>query len=186
MTGRRVAALGVAGAMLAGAAWFGVATAAAGGDDSRSAGGWSDRTVAVHSLAQGQRLAARAGLTGRTLTIVARTVREAGVNEPPAGQSPGDFFIFEQRLYNASRNVIGRDTVRCENGIRSFTCEATARLNGRGTLRVAGSLFPGDRFFRVPVTGGTQKFDDVGGELMVFDLRGGDDLLVFELRHLRP
>lgn len=90
-------------------------------------------------------------------------------------------FVFEETVYSArGREVIGEDTVRCELGIRTFNCEATLRLAGRGKITVGGALFA-PRDIVVPITGGTKDFRAVGGQLKVYDLRGGRTLLVFEL-----
>ncbi len=116
-----------------------------------------------------------------TLIVVAEEVRDAFVDVGREGFSPGDFFLFEEKLFDNTRTErIGRDSVRCEAGLRTFTCEATFRINGRGKIRVAGSLFR-ETDNVVPVTGGTRDFKGVGGSLNVYDLPEGNTVFVFDL-----
>ena len=54
-------------------------------------------------------------------------------------------------------------------------------MTGKGTIRVAGTLF-NDRDNVFPVTGGTDTYEGVGGQVTVFDLAGGSTALIFHLR----
>ncbi len=192
MTGRRAIGTGLVAALTAGAAWVGISAASA--DNQQASGGGaqvsadSDRVEyrgwpsgPVKSAAQAKALAERAGRSNNTVTVITREDRFRLVDVGREGFSTGDFFVFEETVFNArGRRVIGEDTVRCELGIRTFTCEATIKLDGRGKIRIAGSLFPRrDNVF--PVTGGTNNFKAVGGQLEVFDLSRNKTLLVFEL-----
>jgi hypothetical protein len=188
MTQQRAIRRGVA-ALAAGAVVLGVGAAVASGNDASTVveratkGGWPGRGVA--SVAEAERLAGVAGSKAETLILVARTVREADVDLPPENApdefSPGDFFLFEDRLFNSSgTRPVGRDSGRCEGSIQTFTCEATAQIVGKGKIRVAGSLFSeSDAVF--PVTGGTGAYEGVGGQISVFDQADGSTLLVFHL-----
>ena len=185
MNGRRIVGMSAALAVVAAAAWVGVAVATAGGDSASprleqtmSKGGWPAPTVS--SVAAGERLAAASAVQGRTLTLLTRPVREADVDVPPRGFSPGDFFIFEEAVFNRNANRVGEDSGRCEVGIRTFTCEATVKVNGKGKIRIAGSLFD-NRDSTFPITGGTGRYNTAAGSLTVFDLRGGRGVLVFNL-----
>ena len=134
----------------------------------------------MDSMAQAQRLAG--GRDNNTLFLVAEFERQRGVDLGKKGFSTGDFFVFTETIYNGSGGkVIGKDTVRCEAGIRSFTCEATIKLNGRGKIRVAGALFSSERGITLPVTGGTKDFSEAGGQFKVFELEGDRALFVIEL-----
>lgn len=181
MKGRQAVGAGVVAALTAGTAWFGIDAATAGseqgvrGSDRLEFRGWQGKPV--DSVAQAQRMAGG----GRTLALVAETERARGVDVGAKGESTGDFFIFEETLYNSRQSrVVGEDTIRCELGIRTFTCEGTIKVNKRGKIRVAGALFA-PRDLVIPITGGTKDFRGVGGELEVFDLRGGRALLLFDL-----
>ena len=182
MRGRQAIGAGLAVALAAGGAWFGIGAATAGsqqvaaGSDRVEFRGWPGRPV--DSMAQAQRLAGR---DNNTLTLVAEIERDRFVNLGREGFSTGDFFVFEETVYAArGRRVVGEDTVRCEAGIRTFSCEATIKLDGRGKIRVAGAFFS-RRDNVIPVTGGTKNFSEAGGQLKVFELRGGRTLLVIEI-----
>lgn len=115
------------------------------------------------------------------LVVTSRELRGQGVDLPPAGDSPGDFFLFEERLFDQTgTRGIGMDSVRCELSLRTFTCEATLVLNGRGKIRIAGTVFS-ERDNVFPVTGGTGEFLGVGGRLNVSELADGRTVLVFHL-----
>lgn len=94
------------------------------------------------------------------------------------GESPGDYFLSESRLMQGGEKV-GRDSVRCTFGVRTFSCEATALLRGKGKIVVAGALFTDQGDFRLAITGGTGAFKDAQGELTVEE--GKATFLVFEL-----
>ena len=193
MTGRRAIGTGLVAALTAGAAWVGISAASADNQQASGGGaqvsadsdrvdyrGWPSRPV--KSAAQAQALAERAGSGNDTLTLVTEIERFRFVNVGGERFSTGDFVVFEETVFNGrGRRVIGEDTVRCELGIRTFTCEATIKLDGRGKIRIAGALFSGRGDNVFPVTGGTNNFKAVGGQLKVFDLSGNKTLLVFEL-----
>ena len=193
MQRKSIALFGVA-ALVAATGWIGAAGASAQEDSGAQATASSLRDWArqsASSVADAERLTAqsRAGLSasataGQTLTVISKPYqprREALVDVGPAGDSAGDFFIFEERVFDRSgTDLVGRDAVRCELGLRTFTCEATLRLNGKGSIRVAGTLF-NERDNVFPVTGGTDAYQGVGGQLTVFELSGGRAALVFHL-----
>jgi hypothetical protein len=186
---RRSAALLGAAVLAAGGVWLGPGGAAAGSAERPAPAAttklraWpSAPTVASVAAAESAAAGARAARRpGQTLAVVTREVRSAFVDLPPAGDSAGDFFLVEERVFDRTgTRPIGRDAVRCELGLRTFTCAATIEIDGKGKIRVAGTLFrDGDNV--VPVTGGTGAYEGVGGELTVFDLAGGRTALVFHL-----
>ncbi len=171
----------MAGVLTTGAVWFGAGGASAGSGEEQF--GWPGR--AVTSMAEVQRMSSSAAAArgdDSTLIVVGREVRAAEVDLGREGFSPGDFFIFEEKVFDNTRTErIGRDSVRCEAGVgRTFTCEATLRFNGQGKIRAAGTLFRRTDNV-IPVTGGTRDFRGVGGSLQFFSLRNGDSALVFDL-----
>ncbi len=184
MASRRAALLGVA-ALAAGAAWAGVGAASATGSGTGAAHafrhGLQGRPAASVAAAERAVVGGAAARAGQTLIVIERPGSEAGVDVPPKGYSPGDFFLFEGRLFDRTGSrLVGRDSVRCEAGIRAFTCEATGVIYGKGKIRVAGTFFT-ERDNVLPVTGGTGAYQGVGGELTVFDLPRGASVLVFHL-----
>jgi len=180
--GRQALGTGLAVALTAGAAWVGISAATA-GDEQGARGdrmefrGWP-AGKAAGSVAQSQRSSSADDV--QTLIVAPVGVRAQDVDLGEAGWSAGDFFIFEETLYDSTgASKVGRDTVRCELGIRTFSCEATFKIDGRGKIRVAGALFA-EWDNVVPVTGGTKEFKDVGGQLRVLE-EGGETLLAFAL-----
>lgn len=167
----RIAAIVVAAASVVGGGAF----AMAGGASAESGAtrvGWPVSSSAGPSA---QAAASRADLVVRT-----REVRGAGVDLDPAGDSPGDFFHFEEIAFQPGTNrVVGRDAVRCELGIRSFSCTGTIRINGKGKIVIDGALF-GFRGLTFAITGGTGRYAGVGGTLHVMEGAGGSTLLAFD------
>lgn len=106
------------------------------------------------------------------------TVRGRDIDVGRAGESPGDYFVFESRLTHKGVQV-GRDSVRCMLGIRTFTCEGTFLMAGRGKIAVAGTLFSDGSDFRLPVIGGTGAFKGARGQMTVEE--GRATFLAFEL-----
>ena len=138
----------------------------------QSDGGWP--VAASVASAAGTTAGPRADLV-----VTTREIRSAGVDLEPRGDSPGDFFHFEELLFRPGTNrVIGRDAVRCELGIRTFQCNATIRINGKGKIVIDGALMS-ESDNVIPVTGGTGRFAGVGGTLRVLE-SGARTRLVFD------
>lgn len=179
---RRVVGAVGAVVMLIGVGWYGVASAS-GDNDARSrfgsSAGWPAATAAA-SMAQAEQQAA-GQRQGRTLAFVSEAVRGREIDINEDGFDAGDFFVFEERVFDSSgRDRVGRDSVRCELAVRTFGCLGTINIRGKGKIEIAGRLFaPRDNV--IPVTGGTGAYEGVGGRLLVFDLRGGRTALVFHL-----
>ncbi len=96
-----------------------------------------------------------------------------GVDVGRQGDSPGDYFLFAQKWYNAAgTRVIGRALARCEIGLPATrrTCEVTGRIDGRGKIRFAGTSFRASDRVNV-VTGGTGDFLGVGGVMHLHPTR---------------
>ncbi len=161
-----------AGVVAAGAAvtlaWTGLAPASAGS---------SPQVRSWHDALQGSGAAvtsadatagADANITGaQRLVFRATTERGRGVDTGAKGDSPGDYFVFEDRLTNPSDARIGSDSGRCMLIVRTFRCDATFFLDGRGSLEVSGS-FKRDSTL-IAVTGGTGDFRNVRGQARVVD-----------------
>jgi hypothetical protein len=113
------------------------------------------------------------------IVVIEQEVRSAFVDVGAAGESPGDSFIFEGRLWNAGRTrVVGRDSGQCTIRIRSFHCNATAFLMGRGTITIDGATFGPDLY---AIVGGTGHFAGAGGELRVREAPHNMSRLTFYL-----
>jgi hypothetical protein len=113
------------------------------------------------------------------LVVYTRTLRVAFVDVGAAGESPGDSFMFEDRVRNRARTmVIGRDSVACTFRIRSVACDGTIFLAGRGTITIGGATYGPNVF---AITGGTGEFARAAGELHVTDVSDTTSRLVFLL-----
>ena len=165
------------------------------GEGARLKGLTSQQTV--NSVGQAKRLAKAAGLTGQTITFITHTIpgRDAYVDLPPADPSPGDVFVAEATVFNASHSKrIGKAILHCElaTGPVSDTgagqeaphgvCEHSISLDGRGALLLT-EPFLGD--LTSAVIGGTGDFKNVGGQGISYDLGPPDYELLFvvELAH---
>lgn len=183
MSGRKRALLAVA-ALLGPMAWLGITSASASdrGAENRL-DGWPTSASGVASGQDAQRLAAaRAALPreGVTRVFIAKLVREAEVDVGEEGESAGDFFVFEEDLFETSGRPTGSDSVRCELRVQTFACEGTIWVKGKGKIEIGGALFT-ENDLTVPVTGGTGVYEGIGGTLRVLDLDGGDTALIFHL-----
>ena len=159
--------------LIAGIGWLSVGAGSAGADDRRF-DGWG-RPVA--SMAQAQQQAG----TDQAITLIGKELRGAGVDVGANGNSAGDMFFFEERLYNRSQTeVVGKSSVRCQAGVRTSICDGTLRLEGRGKI-VVGSAFFAQRDSTVAVTGGTHRFKGVGGAMQIFNLSGDKSLYIIKL-----
>lgn len=115
------------------------------------------------------------------MTFVEVVNRENLVDVGDPGDSPGDYFLFEATLKNrAGTKTLGRDSGQCTLGARTFICEATAQIFGKGKITVYGAFF-GEFDPRIAITGGTGDFRDAGGTLAVTDAAHGNSLLVFQV-----
>jgi hypothetical protein len=98
-------------------------------------------------------------------------------------ESVGDSFLFTESLWNAGGDRIGKVWAICTDHFNGAAlCQASIRLAGRGTLRVAGVITPNNPL--LAVTGGTDEFSDSGGEMDTSGDNGDTGQLVIWLRHL--
>jgi allene oxide cyclase-like protein len=111
----------------------------------------------------------------KVLTFVEVSVDEHFIDEEPLGTgendvSPGDRANFHNELWNRAETKKRGDVyAQCEF-IHEFVahCRGTAVLQ-RGTIEVAGAIdfAEEDGPFFVAVTGGTEKYENVVGELKI-------------------
>jgi hypothetical protein len=182
-TNRKIFAFGaVAIATVATAAVLaGSPSTASGASGRQDRHGWPvSATRSAHAITHAAHASvARKG--GTVITALEIEDRTAFVDVGDAGESPGDYFLFESRLLTPDRSAtIGRDSGKCMLGVRTFVCEATASIFHKGKLQVAGAFFT-DSDARIPIVGGTGAYRDAGGTLTVKDLPSGNSLLTFEI-----
>lgn len=128
----------------------------------------------------------------RRIVVVSRNEREAEIDNPPRGPSQGDEFVLSGTLHRPGmRRPIGRLDVHGVATLitrREFRFLATIVANlPHGEIEATGVARFTERTaeFEFGVTGGTDAFDDVGGELNVLEPEGpGPVRLVYDLRDL--
>jgi len=155
-----VVALAVTG-LVTSMALTGPATA---GDSDGYDGGWPTELVD----GDGAKTALVTRPSDQVIRLRARTVRDTGVD---AGDGvPGDYFVFEDRLFRRGEQV-GRDSVRCMINHRSIMCDGTL-TRGSGNIEVAGTFFFRPGPIQLAVTGGTGRYRDAAG---TFTVRNGGE-----------
>jgi hypothetical protein len=117
----------------------------------------------------------------KVLTFLEIEQRGAFVDVGDSGESAGDYFLFESRLMSKDGSkLLGRDSGKCTLGVRTFICDATAQVFGKGKITVYGAFFA-EADTRIAITGGTGAYREAAGQLTVTDLSDGNTLLVFQL-----
>ena len=74
---------------------------------------------------------------------------------------------------------MGRDSGACTARLRTYACEASCQLFGRGKISVSDVFFGNEP--QVAITGGTREFMGVGGQVIPVDESDGTSTLVFQL-----
>lgn len=174
MKRRLVAAGAVVALVVGGGAWVGLGSAASAGDSGLRA--WPGSKASAEGDVSAA--AAKGGGDGRTLVVYSRELRGAEVDVGRNGFGPGDYFVFEEALFNRAGKRIGGDSVRCMLMVRTFRCDGTGRIWGVGKIEISGSVF-WERDNRYSITGGTGRYAGAGGTLRVFDEPGGRSRLEF-------
>jgi hypothetical protein len=122
--------------------------------------------------------------------VVARTVQEAELDLGEKGFGIGDQFVFSEDLFSTDGRPTGQSggsctVVRVDERARSATTNCVATLAfPRGQVTLQGLVTfaeEGDQPFTVAVTGGTGRYQGVGGEMLI-DERGEDSLYTLRLR----
>lgn len=118
---------------------------------------------------------------GKVLAVVEEITGEAFIDVGEPGDSAGDYFVQEGDLYTRKGRLVGRDSVKCTFAITTFQCDATAWINGKGKIVVAGAFFGEDVAEPIAITGGTGRFREVAGQLSVIEGADETTVLVFHL-----
>ena len=181
-TKQAVAIAAAALAVTAGGALVGNGSAAApgaGASPRPAAEGWpaASSSSARQVVREARTSAHEDGGSVLRVTEVVKRFRFLDLGAP--GDSPGDAILFESRLLDARGERVGRDSVQCTVRIRTYACEASFQLFGRGKI-VATDVFFGNEP-QVAITGGTGDFADAGGQLIPVDGPDDTSTLVFRL-----
>jgi hypothetical protein len=128
----------------------------------------------------------------RRIVVVVRNEQETFIDNPPRGESQGDEFVVSGTLHRpGQRRPIGRADAHAIATLvtrREFRLLFTVVSNlPHGEIEATGVARFTERTaeFEFGVTGGTDAFDNVGGELNVVEPEGpGPVRLVYDLRDL--
>lgn len=107
------------------------------------------------------------------LTVTSVEFGSADVGEP--GDSIGDLSAWTDNLSAKGRKVghAGTSCERTSTELGESNCVSTLILDGRGTITIQGiASDTGGYPFEVAVTGGSEEFAGVGGNLTIDDVAG--------------
>jgi hypothetical protein len=111
------------------------------------------------------------------------------IDEAPAGESLGDQLVFSSRLKKRGERVGDLGVVCTITSVRTPTleCVATAHFvdafHGGGQIAFQGLVYPPPtQRFVLPVTGGSDGFFGVDGQVHVEPVNEHLEILTFELR----
>jgi hypothetical protein len=139
--------------------------------------------VAVVSLATAGAAGPTTSLTGPGIIRITSSVKKfARIDVGQRGYSAGDMEMTRVRLYNKRirPRPIGNGQLACTaTGEKFWNCNGTYVLPA-GKITVSGMLIYRD-FYDMAVTGGTERYRNVRGTLVVTRLRPTEKLMVFRL-----
>ena len=124
----------------------------------------------------------------KRLVFVERNLRETFIDNPPQGDSQGDEFALSSVLMKKGKRVGRLDA----HGVVTLVNERQFRVLINGTATLPGGEIENQgvaSFTRTTgelefgLTGGTGRYDDVGGELHIVE-QGDAAKFVFDLQHL--
>ena len=110
-----------------------------------------------------------AGSGAESFTVVSTSQHFQEIDVGAAGESPGDFFIEKDVLWNeAETDRVGSNVVKCTLDFGTTAiCTVAFRFFGRGQLTGTGLVDFASQTFSFPITGGTRDFQDVTGQVRV-------------------
>jgi hypothetical protein len=125
---------------------------------------------------------------GDVFRVISHEVDSADLDLGKKGFSLGDRFVFSDNLSKHGK-VIGSDHGECvitriQGDSGAFQCAVTAVFNGKGQITVQGVVqFTAEETspFTLAVTGGTGKFRDAGGQVVVDESAEEYTVLTFKL-----
>ena len=116
----------------------------------------------------------------KRLVLVERNLTETFIDNPPEGDSQGDQFVLSSDLFRTNGKRVGHLDA---HGVVTLVTEQQFRVLINGTASLPGGEIEnqgvGGRDSEFGLTGGTGRYDDVGGELHIVG-----DKFVFDLQHL--
>jgi hypothetical protein len=138
-------------------------------------GGSSESTAPAAKQATTTTAVKKAETKSLTIHVTSVISGTKATDNPPKGTSQGDHVDFTDKLLNA-RPQFGKATneeIGSDKGTMTFTGAHTARLEGEAVLPDGKITFAGNvtltpnESVTVPVTGGTGKYENASGTLLV-------------------
>lgn len=124
------------------------------------------------------------------LVFITRTVEEVAIDVNGAGETPGDYVVFRDNVFDEGReDLVGRLNVQCFlhfpfRPLRvTLYCEGSLTLVEEGQLTFQGvAVFTQETTeFTLAITGGTGEFETAGGEVHVQFISEEEERLVIHL-----
>jgi hypothetical protein len=108
------------------------------------------------------------------IVVVSRNATETMIDNPPEGDSQGDEDVVTSPLFKRGKRVGRLDvhavfTEVAEEGTFAFQVTFTATLQGGSIVSTGVGVFdePTDNSFTAAITGGTGRYDEAGGDVVV-------------------
>ncbi len=125
--------------------------------------------------ASGSDVGAQSHEGGQTFFVTTKEINFKDINVDGPGFTPGDYFLFRERVFNRAGKQIGLDNGTCQAQFpltrqrAGFFCEVAFTFFGRGQVMTEGRVQFGPRTTSVPlaITGGTGHFQNARGEIHV-------------------
>jgi hypothetical protein len=111
----------------------------------------------------------------KRIVVVSRNATDTDIDNPPEGESQGDEFVVTSPLFKKGKRVGRLDVhgvvteVNLEENVFAFQVTFTATLRGGQIVSTGVGVFdePTDNSFTAAITGGTGRFDEAGGDVVV-------------------
>jgi Allene oxide cyclase len=115
--------------------------------------------------------------SGTTVHVIEHAVTDTVIDTGAPGDSTGDLLTFHNRVYDATNtSMAGRDQgecVRIAPKAGSWECRWTTWVGG-GQITVEGPFFD-TRNSVLAITGGTGRFHDAHGQMVLVSRAGGTE-----------
>ncbi len=172
----KAVAVGGAAALCVGAAVWSPGGASAGS----SGRTWQDGLAAVSASGAAPEITA-----AEHLRLTAHDNGRAGdVDTGRSGPTPGDYYVFQERLTAPDGSQLGTDGARCMLvwlNARSTICDGSFLVQGRGQIDVYGVFSRTSGPPVLAITGGTGDFQNARGQARIVGGTGRTTDFVFDL-----
>jgi hypothetical protein len=121
---------------------------------------------------------------GKTVTVVERATTDTVIDLGAPGDSLGDLLVFGNDIYDAANATqVGRDEGSCvrTNPGLAWECNWTTILAG-GSITVAGPFYDDLRDTQFAITGGTGKYRNARGVMILHSQDALGTVLTFTFR----